>query len=159
MLFHHIFQQRCNKTYIRETYSWWRVWNFFHRKLSNNISRHFHQRCFHSTDKPKQDCSYQGEALKNPTAFSGFQGKEKEPKNDHRKNIFLNLSSGQQYLSNDIKKFHQKWLVKKSKFVWRKKNPHRAQIFRYFRIESRNNKNLWKTSCQLMESNLKKLTN
>ena len=32
----------------------------------------------------------------------------------------------------------QKRLVKKSKFVWRKKNPPRAQIFRYFRIESRN---------------------
>ena len=31
--------------------------------------------------------------------------------------------------------FRQKWLVKK-KFVWRKKNPPRAQIFRYFRIES-----------------------
>ena len=29
--------------------------------------------------------------------------------------------------------------VKNSKFVWRKKNPPRAQIFRYFRIESRNN--------------------
>ena len=39
-----------------------------------------------------------------------------------------------------LKKFRQKWLVKKSKFVWRKKNPPRAQIFRYFRIESRNNK-------------------
>ena len=47
-------------------------------------------------------------------------------KNDHRWNI--------------LKKFRQKWLVKKSKFVWRKKNPPRAQIFRYFRIESRNNK-------------------
>ena len=46
----------------------------------------------------------------------------------------------QQYLSNDINKFRQKWLVKKSKFVWRKKNPHRAQIFRYFRIKSLNNK-------------------
>ena len=56
------------------------------------------------------------------------------------KNIFSNLSLGQQYLLNDIKKFRQKWLVKKSKFVWRKKNPPRAQIFRYFRIESRNNK-------------------
>ena len=33
-----------------------------------------------------------------------------------------------------------KWLVKKSKFVWRK-NPPRAQIFRYFCNESRN-KNL-----------------
>ena len=29
--------------------------------------------------------------------------------------------SGQQYLSNDIKKFRQKWRVKKSKFVWRNK--------------------------------------
>ena len=29
-------------------------------------------------------------------------------------------------------------LVKKSKFVWRKKNPPRAQMFRYFRIESPN---------------------
>ena len=48
------------------------------------------------------------------------------------------MSSGQQYLLNDIKKIRQKWLVKKSKFVWRKKNPPRAQIFRYFRIESRN---------------------
>ena len=38
-----------------------------------------------------------------------------------------------------LKKFRQKWLVKKSKFVWRKKKPPRAQIFRYFRIESRNN--------------------
>ena len=38
------------------------------------------------------------------------------------------------------KKIRQKWLVKKSKFVWRKKNPPRAQIFRYFRIESRNKK-------------------
>ena len=37
-----------------------------------------------------------------------------------------------------FKKIRQKWLVKKSKFVWRKKNPPRAQIFRYFRIESRN---------------------
>ena len=61
-------------------------------------------------------------------------------KNDHRWNIFSNLSSGQQYLLNDIKKFRQKRLVKKSKFVWRKKNPPRAQIFRYFRTESRNNK-------------------
>ena len=31
------------------------------------------------------------------------------------------MSSRQQNLSNDIKKFLQKWLVKKSKFVWRKK--------------------------------------
>ena len=38
-----------------------------------------------------------------------------------------------------LKNFRQKRLVKKSKFVWRKKNPPRAQIFRYFRIESRNN--------------------
>ena len=37
------------------------------------------------------------------------------------------------------KKLRQKWLVKNSKFVWRKKNPTRVQIFRYFRIESRNN--------------------
>ena len=37
-------------------------------------------------------------------------------------------------------KFRQKWLVEKSKFVWRKKNPPRAQKFRCFRIESRNNK-------------------
>ena len=44
-------------------------------------------------------------------------------KNDHRWNIFSNLSSGQQYLLNDIKNFRQKWLVKKSKFVWRKKKP------------------------------------
>ena len=29
------------------------------------------------------------------------------------------------------KKFRSKWLVKKSKFVWRKKNSPRAQIFRY----------------------------
>ena len=29
-------------------------------------------------------------------------------------------------------------LVKKSKFVWRKKNPPRVHIFRYFRFESRN---------------------
>ena len=36
------------------------------------------------------------------------------------------------------KKSRQKWLVKKSKFV-KKKKPPRAQIFRYFRIESRNN--------------------
>ena len=42
-------------------------------------------------------------------------------KNDHRWNIFSNLSSGQQWLLNDLKKFRQKWLVKKSKFVWRKK--------------------------------------
>ena len=61
-------------------------------------------------------------------------------KNDHRWNIFSNLSSGQQYLLNDIKKFRQNSLVNKSKFVWRKKNPPRAQIFRYFRIESRNKK-------------------
>ena len=39
-----------------------------------------------------------------------------------------------------MKKFRQKWLVKKSKFVWRKQNPPRAQIFRYFGIKSRNNK-------------------
>ena len=39
-----------------------------------------------------------------------------------------------------LKKFRQKRLNKKSKFVWRKKNPPRAQIFRYIRIESRNNK-------------------
>ena len=44
-------------------------------------------------------------------------------KNDHRWNIFSNLSSGQQYFLNDIKRFRQKWLVKKSKFVWRKKKP------------------------------------
>ena len=59
-------------------------------------------------------------------------------KNDHGWNIFSNLSSGQQYLLNDKKRFRQKWLVKKSKLVWRKRNPPRAQIFRYFRIESRN---------------------
>ena len=39
-----------------------------------------------------------------------------------------------------LRKFRQKWLVEKSKFVWRKKNPHRAQIFRYFCYKSRNNK-------------------
>ena len=39
-----------------------------------------------------------------------------------------------------IYKNRQKWLVKKSTFVWWKKNPSRSQIFRYFRIESRNNK-------------------
>ena len=49
--------------------------------------------------------------------------------------MFPNLGSGQQYLSND-----KKWLVQKSKFVWRKKNPPRAQIFRYFRIESQHPK-------------------
>ena len=38
-------------------------------------------------------------------------------KNDHRYNIFSNLSSKQQNLSNDIKNFRQKWLVKKSKFA------------------------------------------
>ena len=37
-----------------------------------------------------------------------------------------------------MKKFRQKWLVKKSKLVWRKKLTW-AQIFRYFRYESRNN--------------------
>ena len=42
-------------------------------------------------------------------------------KNDHKWNIFSNVSSGQQYFSKDIKKFRQKWLIKKSKFVWRKK--------------------------------------
>ena len=35
-----------------------------------------------------------------------------------------------------IKKFRQKRLVKTSKFVWRKKSPPRAQIFRYFRIKN-----------------------
>ena len=70
-------------------------------------------------------------------------------KNDHRWNIFSNLSSGQQYFLNDIKKFRQKWLVKKSKFVWRKKNPPRAQIFRYFHIESRN-KNKMKETWKLL---------
>ena len=35
--------------------------------------------------------------------------------------FFSTLSSGQQYLWNDIKNFRQKWLVKKSKIVWRKK--------------------------------------
>ena len=55
-------------------------------------------------------------------------------KNDHSWNIFSNSSSGQQYFSNDIKKFRQNWLVKKSKVVWRK-NPPRAQKLRYFRIE------------------------
>ena len=35
----------------------------------------------------------------------------------------ISLSSGQQYFSNDIKKSRQKWLVRKSKFVWRTKNP------------------------------------
>ena len=44
-------------------------------------------------------------------------------KNDHTWNIFSKLSSGQQYFSNDKIKFRQKWLVKKSKFVWRKKKP------------------------------------
>ena len=38
-------------------------------------------------------------------------------KNAHRCSIFSNLGSGQQYLSNDIKKIRQKWLVKQSKFV------------------------------------------
>ena len=38
-----------------------------------------------------------------------------------------------------IKKFRQKWLVI-SQNLSEKKNPPRAQIFRYFRIESRNNK-------------------
>ena len=41
-----------------------------------------------------------------------------------------------------MKTFRQNWLVKKPKYVWRKKNPPRAQIFRYFRIESRNNKQI-----------------
>ena len=35
--------------------------------------------------------------------------------------LFSNLSSGQQYLLIAKKKFCQKWLVKKSKFFWRKK--------------------------------------
>ena len=35
--------------------------------------------------------------------------------------FFSNLSSGQQNLSNDVKKLCQKRLVKKSKFVLRKK--------------------------------------
>ena len=56
---------------------------------------------------------------------------------NHRWNIFSNISSGQQYLSSDIKKSCQNWLVKKSKFVW--KNPPRAKIFRYFCYESWNN--------------------
>ena len=43
-------------------------------------------------------------------------------KNNHRWNIVSNLGSGQQYLSNDMNKIRQKWLFKKSKFVWRKKN-------------------------------------
>ena len=37
-----------------------------------------------------------------------------------------------------IKKIRQKWLVKKSKFVSRKKNPPRAQIFRYLCYKNRN---------------------
>ena len=43
------------------------------------------------------------------------------------------------------KKIPSKMASEKSKFVWRKKNPLRAQIFRYFRIESRNNKNWYDT--------------
>ena len=74
---------------------------------------------------------------------------------DHRWFIFSNLSSGRQYFSNDVKKFRQKWLVKKSKFVWRKKNPPRAQIFRYFCIESRNKKSkLYKKILQFSAANL-----
>ena len=52
-------------------------------------------------------------------------------KNDRRLNIFSNLGSAKDYLLNDIKKFCQKGLAKKSK-----KKPTRAQIFRY---ESRKN--------------------
>ena len=77
----------------------------------------------------QQDFSYQSDS----------DYTHKLSKNGHGCNIFSNLSSGQHYLLNDIKKFRQKWLVKKSKFVRRKKNPPRAQIFRYFCIESRNN--------------------
>ena len=60
-------------------------------------------------------------------------------KNDHRLNIFSNLSSGQQYLFNDSSKIRQKKLVKKWKFT-EEKNPPRAQIFRYFWNESRKSK-------------------
>ena len=60
-------------------------------------------------------------------------------KNDHRWNIFSNLSSGQQSLL----KFRQKWLVNKSKFGWRKKPNPNTNFFLYFHIESRNNKILF----------------
>ena len=48
-------------------------------------------------------------------------------------------------LKNSVKKARKKSklvnkFVNKLNFVWRKKNPPRAQIFRYFRIKSRNNK-------------------
>ena len=43
--------------------------------------------------------------------------------------IFSNLRLGQQYLLIDINKiFRQKWLVKMSKFVWRKKNKNNLQL-------------------------------
>ena len=47
---------------------------------------------------------------------------------DHRQNIFSNLSSGQQDFLNDIRQFGQKRLVKKSKFVLRKKNSPSSNI-------------------------------
>ena len=37
------------------------------------------------------------------------------------------------------KNFRQKWLVKSRNLSEEKKNPPRAQIFRYFRIESQKN--------------------
>ena len=55
-----------------------------------------------------------------------------------------------------IKKFRQKWLVKKSKFVWRKKNPPRAQIFRYFRIESRNKNSIYEETKYVTEEEARK---
>ena len=42
-------------------------------------------------------------------------------KNYQRWNIVSFSSSRQQFLSNDVRKFCQKWLVEGSKFVWKKK--------------------------------------
>ena len=54
-------------------------------------------------------------------------------------NIFLNLSSEQQYLSNEFKKFFQKLLAIKSKFVRRKNHPENKYCITFF--QSQNNKN------------------
>ena len=49
------------------------------------------------------------------------------------------VSSGEQYFSNDIKNYVKNGYLKSQNLSEEKKNPHRVQIFRYFRIESRNN--------------------
>ena len=60
-------------------------------------------------------------------------------KNDHRWNIFSNFSSGQKYFLNDIETVRQKWLVKKSKFVWKENHPeHKSSVTFVTKVATKN---------------------